>query len=305
MNKGAKAPFSNKKLEELLMKIAFCAGHGGNNSTAGKRTPDGEYEWLFNDKVAKAFAEELAKYENVELLRTDDITGKKDVTLTTRTNAANKWKADIYISFHHNANTSKWGTWTGVETFVYTSASAKAKKLAEAIHPKFVAAYGLRDRGIKASNLHIVRETNMPAILVEGGFMDSTIDIKKLRNDSVLKAAGIAVAQAVAVYGSLKKKVVKTTTGKTHIVVSGDTLYSLAVKYKTTVAEIKALNGMTGTVLTIGQTLCVATVQAHTVISGDTLYSISTKYKTTVSAIKKLNNLNDNIISIGQVLIIA
>lgn len=188
------------------MKVAYCAGHGGNNSTPGKRTPDGEYEWNFNNKVALAFEEAMKQYKNVELLRTDDRTGKTDVPLKTRTDKANAWKADVYISFHHNANTSVWGTWTGVETF-YHAGSASGKKLADYIHPKLVQAYGLRDRGIKTNSLHITSKTNMPAALVEGGFMDSTSDIKKLRDDSVLRNAGYFIAEGIAAYAGLKKKV--------------------------------------------------------------------------------------------------
>jgi N-acetylmuramoyl-L-alanine amidase len=190
----------------MVFKIAFCAGHGGNNSTPGKRTPDGEYEWNFNNEVALAFEEAIKQYEGVELMRTDDRSGKVDIGLSTRTNKANAWGANIYISFHHNANTSKWGNWGGIETFVYTSPSAGSFKLAAAIHPKFVKAYGLADRGIKRENLHIVRETHMPAILLEGGFMDSVVDIKKLRDHAVLKAAGYAVAEGVAEYAGLKRK---------------------------------------------------------------------------------------------------
>src|SRR5699024_8703770 len=184
-------------------KIAYCAGHGHN--TPGKRSPIGEREWDFNNKVVVAFEKESKKYGNVSLLRTDDRTGKTDVPLCTRTNKANSWKADLYISFHHNALTAQWGNWTGVETYVYTgNMNANSGKIAKAVHPAVVKAYGLRDRGVKEKNLHIVRETRMPAILIEGGFMDSTIDIKKLRNDKVLANAGVLIAQAIAKYYKLK-----------------------------------------------------------------------------------------------------
>ncbi|MFZ7945652.1 N-acetylmuramoyl-L-alanine amidase [Neobacillus sp. 19] len=195
----------------MTFKIAFCAGHGGGNSTPGKRTPDGEYEWTFNNTLALAFEDAINQYEGVALLRTDDRSGKTDVGLSARTNKANSWGADIYISFHHNANTSKWGDWGGIETFVYTSPSANSLRLAASIHPKFVNAYGLKDRGIKRENLHIVRESKMPAVLLEGGFMDSVIDIKKLRDPAVLIAAGYAVAEGVAEYAKLKKKMVTQT----------------------------------------------------------------------------------------------
>lgn len=185
------------------MKIAYDAGHGYN--TPGKRSPAGEREWTFNNKVVLAFEKELKQYEGVSLLRTDDATGKTDIPLKTRTDKANNWKADLYISFHHNAFTGKWGNHTGVETFYYKG-SSKGKKLAELVHKALVKAYGLRDRGLKTNNLHITRETKMPAVLVEGGFMDSSIDIKKLRDDKVLENAGKLIAQAVAEYAGLKRK---------------------------------------------------------------------------------------------------
>jgi len=196
-----------------MIKVGYDAGHGYN--TPGKRTPDGEREWTFNDIVARAFANELANYEGVASKRFDDSTGKADVTLKQRTDGANAWGANYYISFHHNANTAKWGSWTGVEIFVYLgNKNTKSGQLAKAVHPALVKAYGLKDRGIKEGNLHIVRETKMPAILIEGGFMDSTIDIKKLRDKSVLQNAGKMIAQALATHLGLKKSVSSTPTEK-------------------------------------------------------------------------------------------
>ena len=186
-----------------MIKLGYDAGHGYN--TAGKRTPDGEREWSFNDKVARAFANELALYRGVMTKRFDDPTGVRDVPLNERTNGANSWGADYYISFHHNALAGRWGTHSGVETFIYTNPNPRSNDLANAIHPAVVKGYGLTNRGIKRANLHIVRETAMPAILIEGGFMDSTIDIIKLRDDEVLKNAGILIAQAFAKFAGLKK----------------------------------------------------------------------------------------------------
>lgn len=187
------------------MLIYYGAGHGKH--TPGKRSPSGKFEereWFFNDEVARAFAKEMKSYKGVKLVRTDDTSGERDVPLGTRTSKANKAKADVYISFHHNAFRSQWGDHGGVETYYYAS-SAKGKALAQAVQPAIVKAYGLRDRGIKTANLHITRETNMPAILIEGGFMDSNIDIKKLRDKKVLRKAGQEVAKAVAKHYGLKK----------------------------------------------------------------------------------------------------
>jgi N-acetylmuramoyl-L-alanine amidase len=191
-------------------KVVIDDGHGGFGVTPGKRTPDGEFEWSFNNQVGLAAIAELNTYENVKVLRTDDPTGKTDVPLKTRTDKANEFKADVLVSIHHNASKGVWGTWTGTETFVMDPAAnnPNSLKLAKEIHPRVVKAMGLKDRGIKAENFHMLRESNMAAVLVEGGYMDSTIDIKKLRDDNVLKAEGQAIAQGIAAYLGLKKKII-------------------------------------------------------------------------------------------------
>lgn len=193
---------------QLVLRVAGCAGHAGFGVTSGKRTPAGEYEWNFNNKVILAFEEALKQYEDVVFLRTDDRTGRKDISLDDRTDKANRWGADLYISFHHNGYKGYWSDeWTGTETFTYIGSWPAAEKLAGYVHSRLVEAYGLKDRGLKKADFHILRETNMPAILLEGGYMDSTIDIKKLRDDKVLRAAGYAAAAGVAKYAGLKKKV--------------------------------------------------------------------------------------------------
>lgn len=190
-----------------MVKIALGAGHGGKNSTAGKRSPDNEYEWNFNDAVVRGTIAKLDEYQDVEILRVDDATGKTDVPLQTRTNRVNAWGADAYVSSHHNANTGKWGAWTGVETYVYEDARAESQALAKAVHPRLVDAMGLRDRGIKKANFHDLRESNCPAILTEGGYMDSTLDIVKMRDSDVLRKAGEAIALGLVAHFGLKAKV--------------------------------------------------------------------------------------------------
>ena len=91
-----------------------------------------------------------------------------------------------------------------------------------------------------------------------------------------------------------------------YVVKAGDSLYSIANKYDTTVDEIKKLNNLSSNLLTIGQILKLPTQESNTYIvkSGDNLYSIANKYNTTVDEIKKKNNLTSNLLTIGQILII-
>lgn len=192
-------------------KVAIEGGHGIN--TAGKRTPDGEREWSFNNKVVLAAIKELLTYEDVEVLRLDDPTGKRDVPLKERTDKANKWGADILMSVHHNADKGVWSSkHGGTETFVYTTNPKGSRELATIVQRELVKAYGLANRGVKMKDLHMLRESKMTAILTEGGFMDSTIDIIKMRDDKVLEAAGKAHAIGAAEFLKLKKKPVKVTT---------------------------------------------------------------------------------------------
>ena len=108
----------------------------------------------------------------------------------------------LYL-IHHNAFDGKWGSHGGVETLVQeTTASKASKDIAAIIQPRIVQAMGLRNRGVKTDNLHMLRESSMPAILTEGGFMDSTTDIGALRSDAKLKAQGEAIADGLTVYFS-------------------------------------------------------------------------------------------------------
>src|SRR5690606_25079082 len=156
--------------------------------------------------VVLAAIKYLNEYEGVKIVRLDDPTGKRDVPLKERTDKANKAKADVLVSIHHNALAGKWGTHGGTEVFTYIGNWPDAERLAKLVLDRILKAYGLRNRGLKKADFHMVRESKMPAILIEGGFMDSTVDIKKMRDDKVLDAAGKGIAEALAVYFGLKKK---------------------------------------------------------------------------------------------------
>lgn len=247
--------------------FAVGAGHGGFGVTPGKRSPDGEYEWDFNNLNVIGFIEEINKYDNVKVVRVDDPTGKTDVPLSTRVARADGAKADLWIEFHHNAHKSKWDNHGGTETF-YWEGSAKSKKYAQAIHSALLRVYKLRDRGIKKGNhLYILKNSKTTAILTEGGFMDSLIDIKVLRNRETLIEAGREVAREVAKLFNLKKKSSSSSSAK-----------------KTTTTPKKS-SSSTGT---------------YTVKKGDTLWGIAQKYGTTVSALKSANNLKSDLIKVGQ-----
>lgn len=141
-------------------------------------------------------------------------------------------------------------------------------------------------------------------IIVEYGFLDSTADdVSQLKNNYEDYAE--AVVRALAQYTNTPYKA--PVGGNYYIVVSGDSLWSIAKKFGTTVNELKELNNLTSNNLSIGQVLKIPVEieeeipsGTYVVKSGDTLYSIANKFNTTVSELKSLNNLTSNTLSIGQ-----
>lgn len=194
----------------VLMKIALDAGHGFD--TPGKRSPDGMKEYEFNRVVAHHMKTELETYEGVEVFFTHD--DKRDVPLVERTNRANKLGATLFISIHADAFQGVMGTHGGITTFTY-SASGIAFNLAQLIQRNLTKTTGLRNRGVKTANFHVLRETKMPSVLIEHGFMDSTTDLPKLKSEEYRKLCAITNATSIAEFYNLKKKTVKATQPST------------------------------------------------------------------------------------------
>ncbi|MCL2434481.1 MAG: LysM peptidoglycan-binding domain-containing protein [Clostridia bacterium] len=92
----------------------------------------------------------------------------------------------------------------------------------------------------------------------------------------------------------------------TYTVVRGDTLFSIAQRFNTTVDAIRALNGITGDIIGVGQALVIMGngFFNYAVIRGDTLFSLANRFGTTVDAIRSLNRITGDIIEIGQLLVL-
>lgn len=149
-------------------------------------------------------------------------------------------------------------------------------------------------------------------VIVEYGFIDDAADINRVVNNYEKYAE--AVVKAVTDYKNLPYSLPGTKEGTIlYTVQSGDSLYSIARRYNTTVNEIKNLNGLTSDLLTVGRQLLIPisnennesiTNGTYIVKLGDTLYGIARNYNITVDELKNVNGLTSNILSVGQVLII-
>lgn len=110
-------------------------------------------------------------------------------SLQSRVNDANNWGADYFISIHTNASVSP--NATGTEVLVYKSPS-NAATLAQDVLQGVVDASGFPNRGVKQRpGLYVLRKTNMPAILVELGFISNSSEASLMSNNPSLFARGI------------------------------------------------------------------------------------------------------------------
>lgn len=177
--------------------IALDDGHG--MQTSGKRTPmlPGTQAFMHENDFNRA----VVGYLDAELKRCGFRTihvapGDSDIPLKTRVTTANNAKADLYLSIHANANTGVWGSWGGIETFVFPK--GESTRIGKACHNRLIGGTKLRDRGVKdGSHLYVIKNTNMPGILFECAFMDNLEEARLLMSDSYRKECAKEIAQGV------------------------------------------------------------------------------------------------------------
>lgn len=132
--------------------------------------------------------------------------------------------------------------------------------------------------------------------------------VEELKRINNLTSNTLSIGQVLKLPSDKSNKIEQEKNTITYTVQKGDSLYSIARKYSTTIDKIKDLNNLTTNLLSIGQVLLIPTntnlETTYTVQKGDSLYSIAKKYNTTVDKLKQLNNLTSNLLSIGQILIV-
>ena len=198
--------------------ITIDAGHGGNNSTAGKRAANGDfYEWDINDKVANVL-EVLLREQGYTVERLDDVSGQTDVSLNTRLARAKERGSDLHISIHQNAlDDIMWSNATGTETYYSNNGGWSIKQLAQDIAERMANYIGTVNRGAKGTTneLFITREftrSGIDAILIEGLFMDNEQDVQTMQTDEYIESYAQAIFDGiVSTYGNIENKVAPIT----------------------------------------------------------------------------------------------
>ena len=130
------------------------------------------------------------------------------------------------------------------------------------------------------------------------------ISVNTLKNYNNLTTNVLSIGQKLNIPATSEKP---SSNYLDYVVKKGDSLYSIASKYNTSVSDIMKINNLNTSLLNIGMVLKIPVKSSeitYIVQSGDNLYSIARKYNTTIDSIKNKNNLTSNNLSIGQILII-
>ena len=153
-------------------------------------------------------------------------------------------------------------------------------------------------------NIYIVKKGDS-LYSIANKYNTTVEELKRINN---LTSNILSIGQVLKLPSDKASNVEKEENTISYTVQKGDSLYSIARKYNTTIDRIKDLNNLTTNLLSIGQVLLIPTdtnlETTYTVQKGDSLYSIAKKYNTTVNRLKQLNNLTSNLLSIGQILIV-
>ena len=175
-------------------EVVIDPGHGGPDPGAigigGIRETDVVLEV---SKIVKNLLSE--KGVKVSLTRTNDV----DLDLPPRVSIANNTDADIFVSIHANASRGKRRDINGLETFYYRG--WRGRLLAKRIQKQILrVSPGSPDRGVKQGRFYVIKNTMMPAVLVEIGFLTGRLDARRLEKITHRKRLAYAIAKGILEY---------------------------------------------------------------------------------------------------------
>ncbi len=167
--------------------IVIDPGHGGHDrgGIPGQRVSE---KALALDTALRLRHQLQAKGYTVVMTRTTDVF----IPLATRTAIANKHKGALFVSVHYNS--ARRATAQGFETFFYSRSSAS---LAYRIQRSIIRTARTDNRGIKRRGFYVLRNTRIPAVLVECGFLTNRAEAKRCLNPSYRQSLAVQMATAI------------------------------------------------------------------------------------------------------------
>lgn len=182
--------------------IVIDAGHGGEDRGARAKPPYCEEKRLCLEtaRLVKKYLGQLG-YHVVMTRNTDAF-----VSLPQRVEIANQALGDLFVSIHYNS--SRKTTANGIEIFFHENGekqkkSHSSRRLADSILRRLIRRTSAVSRGVKKGNFYVIRETSMPAVLVEGGFLSNPEERSRLRNQEYQEQLARGIADGIHLF--LKK----------------------------------------------------------------------------------------------------
>ncbi|AIQ59345.1 N-acetylmuramoyl-L-alanine amidase family protein [Paenibacillus borealis] len=176
-----------------VYKVVIDPGHGGEDP--GATSVSGRFEKEFNLSVSQQIAAKLADDPQIQI----ELTRTGDAFISThelyRPEFANNLPADLFISIH--GNTYEDASASGTESFYYHDESLA---FAETIHKHVIQATGLKDRGVKVENFFVLRETEMPSVLLELGYLTNPGDETKMWTAEFQEDVASAIIDGIREY---------------------------------------------------------------------------------------------------------
>ncbi|MDR9746724.1 N-acetylmuramoyl-L-alanine amidase family protein [Paenibacillus taichungensis] len=171
--------------------VIIDPGHGGRQSGAVSVT--GAYEKDFNLAVGLKVQALLQQHTEIQtvITRQDDT----ELSLQQRVDIAQLNQADIFVSIHGNKFTTP--VPNGIETLYSRKDS---KDLADILHKHVLQITGFKDRGVKTASLHVTRETTMPAVLIELGFLSNPSDEAMMLTEDYQNKCAQAIVDGIVEY---------------------------------------------------------------------------------------------------------
>lgn len=180
--------------------VVIDAGHGGEDVGTQSLVKPRCQEKTLNLTTARFVRDYLQQLGyRVMMTREEDVF----VSLEKRAQWTNAHAPVIFVSIHYNSAPNAEAH--GIEVFFFQSVtdkvrSNKSKRLAQVVLKHVLAQTEAKSRGVKHGDYAVIRETQMPAILIEGGFITNEQEAQRLRDSAYLKKLALGVAKGIEEY---------------------------------------------------------------------------------------------------------